>query len=180
MKTVEEIKIKALKPEFIAYLNETNEAFPIIGKIVPSFSDGKWVYEEELYEKKAEIKFPDDLLDWNEYVDSDKKAVFLAFHENDCVGQIRLVKDWNRFAYIENIAVRKDFRKSGIGRMLLGAAESWAKEQGLVGLSLEAQNDNVIACRFYAREGFELGGADTLKQHANPNIDITLYWYKIF
>ena len=64
--------------------------------------------------------------------------------------------------------------------MLLKVAETWAQDKSLIGLSLEAQNDNVIACRFYEKEGFVLGGADTMKQHANPNIDITLYWYKVF
>lgn len=106
--------------------------------------------------------------------------VFLAMQGEKCVGQIRLVKDWNRFAYIENIAVRKSFRKKGVSQLLLKAAQAWAQGQSLNGLSLEAQNDNVIACRFYANQGFELGGADTLKQKANFNIDITLYWYKVF
>ncbi|WP_246514172.1 hypothetical protein [Exiguobacterium alkaliphilum] len=44
------------------------------------------------------------------------------------------------------------------------AAETWANEQSLLGLSLEAQTDNVIACRFYAKEGFALRNVDTLKQ----------------
>ena len=114
------------------------------------------------------------------YISGEDKQVFLAFDETTCIGQIRVVKDWNRFAYIENIAVQKAYRQSGLGHLLMKAAETWAKEQSLLGLSLEAQNDNVIACRFYAKEGFELGGVDTLKQIGNPNIDMTLYWYKIF
>lgn len=110
----------------------------------------------------------------------DDRIVYVAMDADECVGQIRIVKDWNRFAYIENIAVRMTYRKQGIGRMLLETAERWAKEKELIGLSLEAQNDNLIACRFYEKEGFQLGGVDTIKQHANPQIDLTLYWYKIF
>lgn len=180
MDRVEKIKIKPLKDEFIAFVNVANEPFPIIGKILPIFSNGVWSYEEELYETPSEIRFPDDKLDWSAYIDSNEKIVLLAFHEDACIGQIRLVKDWNRFAYIENIAVKKNFRKSGVGHLLLEAAEAWAKEQSLIGLSLEAQNDNLIACRFYVKEGFVLGGVDTLKQSANSNIDLTLYWYKLF
>jgi len=178
-KNVETI-IKPLKNESINIINETNEHFPIIGKILPRFSKGIWSYEEELYDTPSEIRFPDDKLDWSAYIESSEKIVLLAFHEDTCIGQIRLVKDWNRFAYIENIAVKKDFRKSGVGHLLLKAAETWAKEQSLIGLSLEAQNDNLIACRFYVKEGFVLGGVDTLKQFANTKIDLTLYWYKIF
>ena len=174
------IVIEPLMNQFINIVNNANESFPIIGKILPGFSNGIWSYEEELYETPSEIRFPDDKLDWSTYIDSNEKIVLLAFHEDACIGQIRLVKDWNRFAYIENIAVKKDFRKSGVGHLLLEAAETWAKEQSLIGLSLEAQNDNLIACRFYVKEGFVLGGVDTLKQSANPNIDLTLYWYKLF
>jgi ribosomal protein S18 acetylase RimI-like enzyme len=180
MKKNAEITIQPLMEQSIAIINDTNGPFPIIGKIFPSFSNGVWSYEEELYDTPTEIRFPDDKLDWSAYIDSSEKIVLLAFHEDACIGQIRLVKDWNRFAYIENIAVKKDFRKSGVGHLLLEAAETWAKEQSLIGLSLEAQNDNLIACRFYVKEGFVLGGVDTLKQSANSNIDLTLYWYKLF
>ncbi len=62
----------------------------------------------------------------------------------------------------------------------MDAAETWANEQSLLGLSLEAQTDNVIACQFYAKEGFALGCTDTLKQTGNPDIELTLDWYKIF
>lgn len=180
MDPFKKIIIQPLKKHLVTIVNTTNDSFPIIGKILPIFSNGVWSYEEELYETPSEIRFPDDKLDWSAYVDSSEKIVLLAIHEDACIGQIRLVKDWNRFAYIENIAVKKNFRKSGVGHLLLEAAETWAKEQSLIGLSLEAQNDNLIACRFYAKEGFVLGGVDTLKQSANPNIDLTLYWYKIF
>lgn len=180
MHQFESITIEPLKEQFMTIVNAANEPFPIIGKILPSFSNGIWSYEEQLYDTPSEIRFPDDKLDWSSYIDSNQKIVLLAFHEDTCIGQIRLVKDWNRFAYIENIAVKKSFRKSGVGHLLLEAAENWTKEQSLIGLSLEAQNDNLIACRFYAKEGFVLGGVDTLKQSANLQIDITLYWYKIF
>lgn len=180
MELNEKVSIKQLQKELIPVVNQANEPFSIIGNILPSFSNGKWSYKEQLYDNPSETSFPDDELDWEEYIDSEKKVVFMALQGEECIGQIRLVKDWNRFAYIENIAVRKSFRKSGVSQLLLEAAEAWAQCQSLLGLSLEAQNDNVIACRFYEKEGFVLGGADTLKQKANSNIDITLYWYKMF
>lgn len=180
MNLFEKIRIQPLNDQFVTSINAANDSFSIVGKILPNFSNGVWSYEEELYDTPSEIRFPDDKLNWSAYIDSSEKVVLLAFHEETCIGQIRLVKDWSRFAYIENIAVKKDFRKSGVGHLLLEAAENWAKEQSLIGLSLEAQNDNLIACRFYVKEGFVLGGVDTLKQSANLNIDLTLYWYKIF
>lgn len=174
------IQIIALDEARIHIVNDANDPFPIIGRIMPSYMDGKWTYIEELLDEEVtEITFPDDQLDWKQYIEHDNRIVFLAMDADECVGQIRLVKDWNRFAYIENIAVRQTHRKRGIGKLLLETAEQWAKEKRLIGLSLEAQNDNLIACRFYRKEGFQLGGVDSIKQYANPQIELTLYWYKI-
>lgn len=106
--------------------------------------------------------------------------MFLAYMNNTCIGQIRIIKDWNRFCYIENIATKKEYRGNGIGKLLLNKAEEWAKQRKLIGMSLEAQDDNLGACRFYVKQGFILGGVDTLKQSYNPNIETTLYWYKLF
>ncbi|WP_214749067.1 GNAT family N-acetyltransferase [Exiguobacterium sp. s189] len=174
------IQLKELEASLINLMNDTNDPFPIIGRIIPSYMNGEWTYVEELYDNRKETSFPDDQIDWLHYMERDNCVVYLAMDNDQCVGQIRLVKDWNQFAYIENIAVKMTYRKQGIGRMLLEKAERWAKEKELIGLSLEAQNDNLIACRFYRKEGFQLGGVDTMKQHANPQIDLTLYWYKIF
>lgn len=175
-----EILICPLKCELIEDINTTNDNFSLYGKVLPSFHKGEWSYEEILYSETREIRFPDDNLDWNQYIDRDDKALFLAYFDNTCIGQIRIVKDLNHFCYIENIAVKKEYRRDGIGKLLLSIAEEWAKQRKLIGVSLEAQDDNLGACRFYARQGFELGGIDTLKQSFNPNIDITLYWYKLF
>ncbi|KOP29087.1 GCN5 family acetyltransferase [Exiguobacterium sp. BMC-KP] len=176
----ETIMIQPLTPSTIAVVNDANDTFPVIGYVSPRFVEGKWSYEEHLLEISQTTRFPDDQLDWTKYIEKEDRIVFLAFSGDSCIGQIRLVRDWNRFAYIENIAVKQAFRKHGVGHRLLAAATTWAKERNLVGLSLEAQHDNLIACRFYARQGFVLGGVDTLKQYANPQIGLTLYWYKIF
>ncbi|MCQ4087878.1 GNAT family N-acetyltransferase [Saccharibacillus sp. JS10] len=166
--------------EHIPYINDTNEAFPIFGRLIPTFQQGIWTYTEELFEDTRFICFPDDRLDWGSYINNDQKVIFLAFYGAECIGQIRLVRDWTNYAYIENIAVRGSHRGRGVSDMLLDQAESWAREQELIGLSLEAQDDNLAACRFYIKQGMKLGGVDTLKQAANAEIDVTLYFYKIF
>lgn len=180
MNSAEEIIISPLKEELIEDINKTNDSFKVFGKVVPSFQSGKWAFEEILFDEVKDIRFPDDQLDWIEYIDSEDKALFLAYKNDDCIGQIRIVQDWNRFCYIENIATKEDFRGQGIGSLLLTKAEDWAKERNLIGISLEAQDDNLGACRFYVKQGFVLGGVDTLKQSSNPQIDATLYWYKLF
>ncbi len=175
-----EVIISPLSNDLIEDINTTNDYFELYGRVVPSLQSGKWSYEEVLFDETREIRFPDDKLDWSEYINQEDKALFLAYLNHTCIGQIRIIKDWNRFCYIENIAIKKDYRGSGVGKLLLSKAEEWAKQRELIGMSLEAQDDNLGACRFYVKQGFILGGVDTLNQSYNSNIGTTLYWYKLF
>ena len=66
---------------------------------------------------------------------------------------------------------------------LMEQACAWAKAQGLKGLSLETQDNNVAACRFYAAIGMELGGVNTklYRQFDRPYSEETaLFWYLEF
>ncbi|WP_145333150.1 GNAT family N-acetyltransferase [Paenibacillus xylanexedens] len=180
MHSESEIMISPLNADLIEDIHTTNDYFTLFGKIIPSLQSGQWTYEEVLFDEPKETRFPDDRLDWNEYINQEDKMLFLAYMNQVCIGQIRIIKDWNRFCYIENIATKKEYRGSGVGTLLLHKAEEWAKQRNLIGMSLEAQDDNLGACRFYVKQGFILGGADTLKQSYTPNIDTTLYWYKLF
>ncbi|WEG13445.1 GNAT family N-acetyltransferase [Pullulanibacillus sp. KACC 23026] len=180
MTLAEKVIISPLKNELIKDINQTNDSFKVFGRVVPSLQSGKWSYEEILFDEPKEIRFPDDHLDWHQYISREDKALFLAYVNTTCIGQIRIIKDWNRFCYIENIAIKKEYRGYRIGKLLLHRAEEWASQRNLIGMSLEAQDDNLGACRFYVKQGFVLGGVDTLKQSYNPNIETTLYWYKLF
>ncbi len=176
----EKIEIFPMSKDHIKDVNAANDSFPIFGKIVPSFQDGKWSIEELLFKETHEIRFPDDQLDWENYINSKDKVILLAFLDQQCIGQIRIIKDFTRFGYIENIAVKKNFRKLGLGQRLLAEAEDWAKQNQLIGLSLETQDDNLGACRFYIKHGFKLGGVDVYRHLFNDNIDKALFWYKPF
>lgn len=108
MNIAEEIIISPLKDELIEDINKTNDYFNVFGKVVPSLQSGKWSFEEILFDETKEIRFPDDKLDWSRYINREDKALFLAYKNHNCIGQIRIIKDWNRFCYIENIATKKN------------------------------------------------------------------------
>jgi len=116
------------------------------------------------------------------YVGSSDKTVFFAFSDDELAGQIRLLKYWNGYAYIDDIAVEPKYRGQGVGHALIERAIEWAKANGLPGLMLETQNNNVAACRLYERCGFKLRGFDThLYKGLDPTTDeIALYWYLMF
>ncbi|MET7805872.1 ribosomal protein S18-alanine N-acetyltransferase [Micromonospora chersina] len=58
-------------------------------------------------------------------------------------------------AWVQNIAVRRDAQRRGIGRLLLEALLAEAARQGVRSTLLEVAADNAPAQRLYAMYGFE-------------------------
>lgn len=58
-------------------------------------------------------------------------------------------------AYVSFIAVAESAQRRGVGRALLGAAENWAREQGLNVMSLHLFAANSGARAFYEQLGFQ-------------------------
>jgi ribosomal protein S18 acetylase RimI-like enzyme len=60
-----------------------------------------------------------------------------------------------RLATVDNLVVRRDLRRSGIGRALMERAEQWAREQEAVELELTVFEFNTGAVAFYRGLGYE-------------------------
>jgi ribosomal protein S18 acetylase RimI-like enzyme len=127
-------------------------------------------------------KYGKDDIDYTTYIDNLDKVIYLGYVDGQIAGQIILRKNWNRYAYIEDIAVDVKFRRQGIGKGLILEAKRWAQELNLAGIMLETQNNNVIACKFYESCDFQLRGFDTyLYKGINSDTDeVALYWYLVF
>jgi ribosomal protein S18 acetylase RimI-like enzyme len=123
-----------------------------------------------------------DDVDYATYIDNPDKTILLAYIGEQITGQIILRKNWNRYAYIEDIVVDAKFRRQGVGRALISQAALWARERELAGIMLETQDNNLGACRFYECCGFRLGGFDRyLYKGINRATDeVALYWYLLF
>ncbi len=59
---------------------------------------------------------------------------------------------------LEWIAVEPAMRRRGVGRKLMGAVESWARENGGLRLALEVRAANIAAQRLYAASGWAEAG----------------------
>ena len=114
--------------------------------------------------------------------DNPNTTVFFAEVDGNLTGRIKMMKWWNQFAYIEDLAVNLEYRGLGIGRTLVERGIQWARENGFPGVMLETQDDNVPACMLYQSCGFVLGGFDcNVYKAINPDTKETaLYWYLIF
>jgi predicted GNAT family N-acyltransferase len=84
----------------------------------------------------------------------DQATVWLAQVGGQVVGTAR-ARRVDGFAKAERVAVESAFRRSGVGQALMGAVEAWAREEGLQGVVLHAQES---ALSFYRSIGYELTG----------------------
>ena len=176
-----EITIREMDGSTIQSVKKGGSSFEVTAKLVLHANDGNissTVVEVAPYTKQ----YGTEEFDVGSYLDDPDKVIFLAFAGNEPIGQVRLRKYWNAYAYIDDIAVEPDYRGEGIGRALLSRAIEWAESRGFPGVMLETQDNNVAACRLYARCGFELRGFDThLYKGSDPGTDETaLYWYLTF
>lgn len=94
--------------------------------------------------------------------------------ESDTVAGYIGVQEICGEAYITNIAVFKDYRKKGIGRMLLKAAADGASSRNCEFITLEVRVSNCAAITLYESEGFEKVGVRK-NFYASPVEDGAIY-----
>lgn len=69
-------------------------------------------------------------------------------------------RDWNRSLWVHEFHVAPDYQRQGVGRRLMDTLAGRAAAAGLRALTLETQNTNVPAIRFYRAAGFVIEGVD--------------------
>jgi ribosomal protein S18 acetylase RimI-like enzyme len=100
----------------------------------------------------------------------EEPRVFTAAFGGKQVGWIELGYDkWNNRMRVWEFLVDKEFRKRGIGTLLMNHAVKIAKEKGARMLVLETQTNNATAISFYLNFGFELIGLD-IAAYSNDDI----------
>jgi aminoglycoside 6'-N-acetyltransferase I len=72
--------------------------------------------------------------------------LFIRSYAEDC--------ETDRVAYLEGWYVEPEFRRQGVGRMLVAAAEQWGREQGCTEFGSDALIDNTISAAAHAALGF--------------------------
>jgi streptothricin acetyltransferase len=173
--------IHELDESNVASVNQGDGRFIVEAKLCLYAENGQIGYtivSVPAYEKR----YAHDDIDYTTYIGHPDKTIFFAYVDEQLAGQIILRKNWNNYAYIEDIVVDARFRQQGIGRALITRAIQWAKAKNLPGIMLETQNNNVAGCKLYESCGFQLGGFDRyLYRGITPDTDeIALYWYLVF
>lgn len=92
---------------------------------------------------------------------SSREALILAEHGADAVGILRCAEIEGsplllpeRYAYVSSAYVAPEWRRRGVLRQLLAAAEEWAAGRGLTEMRLSAASDSEAALTAWRSLGF--------------------------
>jgi streptothricin acetyltransferase len=174
-----EISIRKINPQESPQTKSFSRKSAVTSRLVLAIQNEKLVYtlvpvepyEREVIAEDVEYGF-----------DEADPTIFFAEADGSLAGRIKMMRWWNRFAYVEDLVVNPGYRGLGIGRRLLERGIQWARENDFPGVMLETQDDNVPACTLYQSCGFVLSGFDrNLYKAINPATKETaLFWYLIF
>jgi streptothricin acetyltransferase len=125
-----------------------------------------------------EKTYPRD--DLSDHLDHPERAVFLAYLDGSVAGRVVLSVGWNRYTWIDDIAVDARTRRAGVGRALMEQTVAWTDRLELPGIRAETQSNNVLACKFYEACGFRVGGfdRDLYRGLHLETTEVALFWYR--
>lgn len=135
-----------------------NEPFEMPGKFIPELKDGIWSYRTEAFETVQTDIFPDEHYDFDEI--SGKGVIFGAYEDGRCIGVAIYQDHFLKYMYLYDLKVSSGARGKGVGKALIQAGLASARERGYIGLYTQAQDNNLNACLFYLKAGFQIGGFD--------------------
>ena len=92
-----------------------------------------------------------------------KRVIFIAFINLNIVGTVQFVPkhydidlaDGNSTAYLQSLLVDKNYRRKGIGNLLIKAVESEALKRNFQRLTIMVESDNFPALNLYNKMGFD-------------------------
>jgi len=152
------MEIKQITRENAGDIRLHNEPFPMPGRFIPELRDGVWNYRTEPFENVETMVFPEENYDFKEL--SGKGVLFGAYEDGKCIGVAIYQDCWLKYMYLYDLKVSGAARGKGVGKALIQAGLEAARERGYLGLYTQAQDNNLNACLFYLKAGFEIGGFD--------------------
>ena len=179
----------------------TTDTLPLYSKIPISFLvesvyrvktkdgfDGFELYEEKVshpYIKDYDAVKGEGPTRWLKRFDMSKWGIFMALDGERPVGGTIIAPGAyvgdidSTFAQMFDIRVRPQLRRSGTGTKLLQQAASFARQLNFKFLKIETQNTNIPACKFYAKQGCQLGNIDLYAYKSDPAYEheFRIVWY---
>lgn len=123
---------------------------------------------------------------WTERFDLSNWGILSAFESGKRIGgaaiawktpELLMLEERDDLACLWDLRVAPEYRGKKIGQYLFEYATNWAKAKNCRLFKVETQNINVPACRFYARQGCELGAINRFVYPELMN-EVQLIWYR--
>lgn len=92
---------------------------------------------------------------------------------------VNMLSGRNDLAVLWDLRVEEAYKGRGIGQRLFDLACDWARDNQLIQMKIECQNNNVPAVKFYHKQGAVLGMVDEYAYYNDPDFrsEIQLVWY---
>jgi len=134
---------------------------------------------------KIDFDLDENPSQWAEKWDIEHWGIFTAYVNNIHVGGaivaydtpgVYMLESRPDLACLWDIRVTQEWRRYGVGTALFQHVVSWLQHTPCNRLKIETQNNNVKACRFYAKQKCQLGGIIPSPTKIDPE-EFTLFWY---
>ena len=140
-------------------------------KIIPMTSDH---IEQVVKLEEVTFHIPWTRADFERELNENKMAIyFVAVIDEKVVGYAGL---WHVVTegHITNIAVLEDYRRMGIGAAFIEKIIETAKENEMIGITLEVRISNIPAQKLYTKYGFKPEGFR--KKYQDTGEDAVIMW----
>lgn len=170
------MKIKLIGQNDAEDLNLPNEAFELFGRMEIQRMTNQWEYSCH-YSKESEWElFPDEAYDWHQV--NEKGFALGAYVGDQVIGLAVYQDDWKQFMYLHDLKVKQAYRQSGVAAKLIEKGYELASKKGYRGLYTIGQDNNLAACQFYLKQGFEIGGFNNWDyRHTSQANKSDIYFY---
>lgn len=125
--------IRELETNDLDNFPEIDDSFIVNARLMLSLSKVnrriEYTVEDVPSYEKSYLQNDNEELVYNEYINKPNQIIYIALLHNQIIGFIVLKKNWNNYAYIEDITVDKKYRTLGVGKRLIAQAKQWAKRR---------------------------------------------------
>jgi streptothricin acetyltransferase len=172
-----DIQIVRATPDMAAYVDGLRSNFAVNARVKVSMCGDSYDFDVDSVQhpyEKTENSCPDCA-----YLGREDATIYLAFVEEQLVGQVCVQEDHNNMARVWGLRVEHGHLHRGIATLLMDTVKAWALARGLHWLRAETQDVHVTACMFYRDYGFVIGGFDRLYLQATPGSEdeTAIVWY---
>lgn len=105
----------------------------------------------------------DPLADFRRAMNGATSTVLGIKDDGRVIGTVMVGNDGHR-GWMYYVAVSPAYRRAGVGRLLVAAAEAWLRDSGANKVQLMVRSDNDAALEFYRAARYERGDVEVLSR----------------